>query len=89
MGLWREDFVRINGFDESFTGWGHEDADLAVRLMRSGIQRKDGRYALPVLHLWHPENPRGNEATNRARLQETLDGERPLRAALGLDQYLP
>lgn len=89
MGLWREDFVRINGLDESYTGWGHEDADLAVRLMRSGIKRKDGRYALPVFHLWHSENSRGNEAANCARLQETLDGQRPLRAALGLDQYLP
>lgn len=88
LSVWREDFYAVNGFDESFTGWGHEDADLAVRLMRAHVRRKDGRYAAPVLHLWHADNPRGNEALNRARLQETLDGLRPLRAILGVDQYL-
>jgi glycosyltransferase involved in cell wall biosynthesis len=83
----RSDFVRVNGFDESYAGWGHEDADLAMRLIRAGVLRKDGRYALPVLHLWHPENPRENEAANRERLQAVIDGQRPIRAALGMDQY--
>ena len=88
LALWRQDFMQINGFDESFTGWGHEDADLAVRLMRAGVRRKDGRYAAPCLHLWHAENPRGQEAENRARLQAVIDGQRPVRALLGVDQYL-
>ena len=30
--VWKDDFVRVNGFDESFEGWGHEDADLVLRL---------------------------------------------------------
>jgi len=88
MAVWRRDFERANGFDEGYAGWGHEDADLAVRLIRGGVLRKDGRYAVPVLHLWHAENPRDNEATNRERLQAVLDNQRPLRAALGLDQYV-
>jgi len=88
MAVWRRDFERANGFDESYAGWGHEDADLAVRLIRGGVLRKDGRYALPVLHLWHAENPRDNEAANRERLQAVLDERRPLRAQLGVDQYL-
>ncbi|HES75437.1 MAG TPA: glycosyltransferase, partial [bacterium] len=40
LGLWRSDFVRVNGFDESYAGWGHEDADLAMRLIRDGVRRK-------------------------------------------------
>jgi len=88
LALWRADFVRVNGFDEDYAGWGHEDADLAVRLMRAGVLRKDGRYAAPVLHLWHAENPRDNEAANRERLQAVLDEQRPMRAGLGMNQYV-
>jgi len=88
LAVWRSDFVRINGFDESYAGWGHEDADLATRLIRDGVRRKDGRYALPVLHLWHPENKRDLEVANRERLQAVIDGQRPIRATLGMDQYL-
>ncbi|MDD2893365.1 MAG: glycosyltransferase [Halothiobacillaceae bacterium] len=88
LALWRADFVQVNGFDEAYAGWGHEDADLAMRLIRQGVLRKDGRYALPVLHLWHAESPREHEAANRERLQAVIDGQRPLRATLGMDQYL-
>ena len=88
MAVWWRDFERANGFDESYAGWGHEDADMAVRLIRGGVLRKDGRYAVPVLHLWHAESPRDNEAANLARLQAVLDKQRPLRAVVGLDQYL-
>ncbi len=88
MAVWRSDFVRVNGFDESYAGWGHEDADLATRLIRDGVRRKDGRYAVPVLHLWHPENKRDLEVANRERLQAAIDGQRPIRATLGMDQYL-
>ncbi|MEW5838905.1 MAG: glycosyltransferase [Pseudomonadota bacterium] len=88
LALWRSDLRVVNGFDESFQGWGHEDADLAVRLMRAGVRRKDGRYAAPCLHLWHEEHVRAQEAENRARLQAVIDGQRPLRAELGMDQYL-
>lgn len=86
LALWRTDFERVNGFDESFEGWGHEDADLAVRLMSAGVRRKDGQFALPVLHLWHRESSRGQEAENMRRLQARLaDGK--IRADIGLDQY--
>lgn len=86
LALWRSDFERVNGFDESFQGWGHEDADLAVRLMHSGVRRKDGQFALPVLHLWHRESDRGQEAENMRRLEERIAGCET-RATVGLDRY--
>jgi glycosyltransferase involved in cell wall biosynthesis len=89
LGLWRRDLLSVNGFDESFAGWGHEDADLAVRLIRSGVKRKDGQFSVPVLHLWHQENPRALEGENYARLMATLNGERDTRSPQGIDQYLP
>jgi len=65
LGVWRADLERVNGFDESFTGWGHEDSDLVVRLFHAGVMRKDGAFATEVFHLWHREAQRDQESSNR------------------------
>ena len=36
LGIWRDDLVRVNGYNEDFVGWGREDSELAVRLMNTG-----------------------------------------------------
>lgn len=66
FGCWRTDFERVNGFDESFVGWGHEDADFVLRLHNSGIARKNGFCATEVFHLWHKEAARNQESHNAA-----------------------
>ncbi len=86
LALWREDFMAVNGFDEAYAGWGHEDADLAVRLIRRGVQRKDGRFATAVMHLWHRENDRSQLLENVKRLEQILASHR-IQAQIGLDQY--
>jgi len=67
--------LHINGFDESFEGWGREDSDLVARLLHSGIQRRNLR-GTPVLHLWHKENARNHLKDNDALLQACLDEKR-------------
>ena len=42
LAVWKKDLEKVNGFDESFTGWGHEDSDLVVRLFNAGVMRKEG-----------------------------------------------
>jgi len=79
----RGDLDRIDGFDGAYTGWGLEDSDLVVRLLRAGLRRKDGRFATGVLHLWHAQNDRSQLAANRTRLDEVLRGDR-VRALRGL-----
>jgi glycosyltransferase involved in cell wall biosynthesis len=79
----RVDLERIDGFDAAFTGWGREDSDLFVRLIRNGVQRKDGRFATGVLHLWHPESERSRLPDNQAKLDLVLHSDR-LRAVHGL-----
>lgn len=85
LGVWREDFFAVNGFDERFQGWGHEDADLAIRLIRYGVLRKDGQFALPVLHLWHRENDRSKLTQNVDLLTGTLTSSN-IRAQLGITE---
>lgn len=69
------DLLHINGFDESFEGWGREDSDLVARLLHSGVQRRSLR-GTPVLHLWHKENSRNYLKNNDALLQACLDEKR-------------
>jgi hypothetical protein len=76
LGIWRSDLERIDGFDASYTGWGREDSDLLIRLLRCGLRRKDGRFATGVIHLWHPQVERAHLAANDARLHAVLQSER-------------
>lgn len=71
LAMWHEDFNRVKGFNEQFVGWGYEDSDLVVRLLRANIRRKLGQYAVTVLHLWHKENDRQHEADNWSKLIKT------------------
>ena len=61
-GMWKRDYEKVNGCDESFQGWGSEDKDLAVRLLNYGIKIKNGKFGPYVLHLWHEKADRNADA---------------------------
>lgn len=84
LGLWKKDFLTINGFDESFKGWGYEDSDLVIRLIRSGIYRKSGKFAVPVIHLWHQQNDRTQQQINLKLLKQIIENQQ-IRARIGLN----
>ena len=83
LAVWRADVDRIDGFDSSYVGWGLEDSDLLIRLLRSGINRKDGRFSTGVLHLWHPLADPSLLSANQALLDSIQHGDR-IRAVNGL-----
>ncbi|MGZ3182207.1 MAG: glycosyltransferase family 2 protein [Telluria sp.] len=86
LAVWRSDLDLVNGFDESFTGWGHEDSDLVVRLFNAGVLRKDGAFATEVFHLWHREAQRDQESSNRSVvLERAANGS--VRATQGLAEH--
>jgi glycosyltransferase involved in cell wall biosynthesis len=83
LSAWRSDLERVNGFDTSFVGWGHEDADLVIRLANCGVHRKLGAYATEIFHLWHREQPRTQASPNYERVKARIaDGS--VRAERGL-----
>src|ERR1700694_5967991 len=45
MAFWRSDLDKVDGFDAAFSGWGREDSDIFIRMIRAGVKRKDGRFA--------------------------------------------
>jgi len=86
LAVWKSDLVTVNGFDESFTGWGHEDSDLVVRLFHAGVLRKDGALATEVLHLWHREAQRDQESSNRKIVLERVENG-TTQATIGLREH--
>lgn len=77
-------FVRINGFDEEYVGYGGEDDDLGRRVYRTGGKAVIGIAAAVVYHLWHPSRAAGDwaESPGIARFRMRT----PDRAAFGLDR---
>jgi GT2 family glycosyltransferase len=66
IGIWRDDYERVNGFDENFVGWGLEDRDLQLRLSRLGLRFNSILGNTAAYHMWHPTDPtfaRNNSGT--------------------------
>lgn len=83
LAVWRADAMAVDGFDESFEGWGHEDADFVLRLHHLGVERTLGSFATEVFHLWHREAKRDRADENLQRVVER-QRTRQLRADRGL-----
>lgn len=50
----KKDIEAVNGYDENFVGWGGEDTDFALRMVRAGFRGISVIKTARVLHLWHP-----------------------------------
>lgn len=77
----RADLERVNGYDEAFEGYGHEDTELEIRLTRLGLRSRALRSVALQFHLWHPK--RFTAIPNAARMEEALRSDR-LRCERGL-----
>jgi glycosyltransferase involved in cell wall biosynthesis len=51
--LFREDALRVNGFDETIK-YGGVDKEFGVRLQNAGVRGQHLRYTAPLVHLDHP-----------------------------------
>ncbi len=84
----KDTFTAINGFDESFTGWGHEDSDLFARLIHCGCGAKDGRFAVPVIHMWHNNVPRDNQPENYKILMQRVLDPSIIKSKIGFSNHI-
>ncbi len=73
FGVWRDDLMAVNGFDERFVGWGQEDDDLGLRLRGLGVRLESILDRTRSLHVWHETDPtatrRWRDGANVARLE--------------------
>lgn len=84
IAVWKSDYIAVNGYDEIFVGWGHEDTDFFIRLIHNRIFIKNGRFSAPVYHLWHKFSPRDNEQENLKKMIERSKDTNCIRAECGI-----
>lgn len=62
--LLKEDYIKVNGYDENYIGWGEEDDDFGNRLNVAGIKGKEMITQNTQLHLWHYSDPSKIKSSN-------------------------
>lgn len=72
MAFWKKDLLNVNGYNESFKGWGKEDNELAVRLQNSGCQLRFIKFGAVVYHLHHKVADLSAVPANEEKLQQTI-----------------
>jgi hypothetical protein len=87
ISYWRDDILRVNGYNEDMEGWGREDTELVARLMNSGVRRRNLKFAAVSYHLHHAAREKDADAANLAlALQVVRDGV--TRCEHGIDRHL-
>ncbi len=88
MAFWRDDLLRLNGFNETMLGWGREDTELAVRAFHSGLMRRDVRFSALATHIFHPTRKHEVRDNPNDRILEATRVQRLLRCDSGVAQHL-
>ncbi|RYC72126.1 glycosyltransferase family 2 protein [Spirosoma sordidisoli] len=87
MAFWRQDLVDVNGYDESFKGWGWEDTDLALRLMNKNVSLQFIRFGAIQFHIYHREVSPDKRNENYARAMVSKE-KKIIYCQQGMSQYL-
>lgn len=87
MSFWRDDIIKINGYNEAFVGWGGDDSELANRLHNAGIAGKRLKFSAVIYHIFHKEEDKSNLEKNIA-IQMLSRNEKLSYAEDGINKYL-
>lgn len=87
MAFWKEDLIKINGYNEDFEGWGSEDVELELRLINAGLKRCNLKFGALQYHLFHPENSKDRELINENLVSETKE-KKLIWCKNGINKYL-
>jgi len=85
--FWKKDALKVNGFNEDFIGWGHEDTEFAARLLNIGIRRQNVKFNALAFHLYHPSQSRDFLSQNNDLLSDSLDKQKKW-CGNGLDKHI-
>lgn len=62
--FWKHDFIAVNGYNNDLEGWGHEDIEIAARLVNNCTRCKQLKMVAVCYHLYHKINSRHQEVNN-------------------------
>jgi GT2 family glycosyltransferase len=82
MAIWREDLIRVNGFDNDIPGGRGEEVDLEWRLRAAGVKPGALLGRAGVAHLWH--KTRAGDPGGRP-YREAKIARKEVRAVHGID----
>jgi glycosyltransferase involved in cell wall biosynthesis len=63
LGLHKEEFMNIGGYDEDFIGWAYDDTDFTIRMQKYGI--KYIQINADIIHLYHPRHRMGIQGVQK------------------------
>jgi glycosyltransferase involved in cell wall biosynthesis len=91
ISFWRDDLLRVNGYDERMHGYGSEDLEIDIRLRNAGLRRSQIKFAALALHLEHrsvsAQDPSDPELPNNKLMHTTVE-QRLVRTEFGVDKHL-
>lgn len=87
MSFWREDFIKVNGFNENLVGWGIDDSEMIQRLHNTGIKGKRLKFAGIAYHIYHTEQSKSHIEINLEIEKQTTE-KNLVSVNKGIDQYI-
>ena len=87
MSFWKEDFIKINGFNEDLVGWGIDDSEMIQRLHNIGIIGKRLKFAGIAYHIFHKEQSKSHIEINNEIEKQTTEKKLTF-IEKGIKQYL-
>lgn len=73
MAYWKEDLLKVNGYNESLEMWGQEDVEVSYRLVHAGVLKKQLKMGGVEFHLYHPFASRENLPYHEQVLQKVIE----------------
>jgi glycosyltransferase involved in cell wall biosynthesis len=86
MAFWKKDLLTVNGYNESFKGWGKEDNELAVRLLNAGLELRFIKFGAVVYHLYHKVADLSAVPANEEKLLQAI-AQRVTFVTAGMNNY--
>lgn len=86
MAFWREDILRVNGYNERYVGFGGEDHDFAIRLLNAGLSFHYCKHRALACHLYHPMRRPPPKCQNGKLLSDTIE-YRSTWCEIGIDRH--
>ncbi|WP_298536768.1 glycosyltransferase family 2 protein [uncultured Algibacter sp.] len=87
MSFWKEDFIKVNGFNENLVGWGIDDSEMIQRLLNIGVKGRRLKYRGLVYHIFHKEQDKSH-----ININEIIENETTMNKVTfiekGINQYL-
>lgn len=85
--FYKDDFLKVNGYNEDLTGWGKEDTELSARLINNNLKKRKLKFNAITFHLHHKSSSRKKLDKNSEILQKVVN-EKIIKCKNGVEKYL-